>query len=101
MTLVWVTEANYVSDYKIKLSFNNGVEGIVDLKGSIKGKVMEPLKDMNYFRKFKQNSWTIEWDCEADFAPEYLYNMAVEKHKSINFTENVKQQNSSSSSTGI
>ena len=79
MDLIWVTDAKYVSGYKIKLIFNNGVQAIVDLKDSIKGKVFQPLKDIEYFKKFKKNKWTIEWDCEADFAPEYLYELATEK----------------------
>ena len=70
MDLVWVTEAKYISDYKIEFIFNDGLKSIVNLKNSIKGKVFEPLKNINYFKKFKKNSWTIEWDCEVDFAPE-------------------------------
>ena len=79
MNLIWVTEAKYVSGYKIKLIFNDGVKAVVDLKDSIKGKIFHPLKDIEYFKKFKQNKWTIEWDCEADFAPEYLYKLATGK----------------------
>nr|NQU90868.1 DUF2442 domain-containing protein [Bacteroidota bacterium] len=77
MNLIWVTEARYENDYKIKLFFNDGVSGIVDLKNSIKGKVFEPLKDIDYFKNFTNNSWTIEWENGADFAPEYLYSMIV------------------------
>ena len=79
MDLIWVTEARYVSDYKIMLIFNDGIQGIVDLKNSIQGKIFKPLKDIEYFKKFKQNKWTIEWDCEADFAPEYLYKLATKE----------------------
>jgi len=76
MDLIWVTEAKYVSDYKIMLMFNDGIQGIVDLKNSIKGKIFKPLRDIEYFKNFKKNKWTIEWECEADFAPEYLYELA-------------------------
>jgi hypothetical protein len=80
MNLIWVTEAKYVSDYKIMLIFNDGIQGIVDLKNSIKGKIFKPLQDIEYFKRFNKNKWTIEWDCEADFAPEYLYQL-VKKDK--------------------
>ncbi len=30
---------------------------------------------IDYFKQFKKNSWTIEWDCEVDFAPEFLYRL--------------------------
>ena len=77
MDLIWVTEATYISDYKIELIFNDGLKKIVNLKDSIKGKLFEPLKNISYFKKFKKNSWTIEWDCEVDFAPEYLHDLAI------------------------
>ena len=89
MDLVWVTEAKYISDYKIRLLFNNGVKGIVDLKDSISGSVFKPLKNINYFKTFTQNSWTIEWDCEVDFAPEYLYDLAVEQQEKAHNTMHI------------
>jgi hypothetical protein len=48
-----VTSAEYVKGYKIRLRFNNGEEGIVDLKDSLWGPMFEPLKDVNTFRRFK------------------------------------------------
>jgi len=79
MDLIWVTEAKYVSDYKIMLMFNDGIQGIVDLKNSIKGKIFKPLQDVEYFKKFKKNRWTIEWDNGADLAPEYLHELATKQ----------------------
>ncbi len=76
MDLIWVIQAEYLSDYKIQLVFNDGFKGVADLKDSLKGGVFEPLKDKEYFKKFKKNSWTIEWESKADFAPEYLYKLA-------------------------
>ncbi|QMU64673.1 MAG: DUF2442 domain-containing protein [Flavobacteriaceae bacterium] len=75
MKLIWITNAQYLSDYKINLTFNDGLNGVVDLKNSIKGEVFKPLKNIDYFKQFKKNSWTIEWDCEVDFAPEFLYRL--------------------------
>ena len=76
MTLVWVTEASHLTDYKIKITFNDGLKGVIDLKNHIKHKIFKPLRDVNEFKKFKKNSWTIEWDCQVDFAPEFLYQLA-------------------------
>lgn len=75
MHLIWITDAEYLSDYKIKLLFNDGVQGVVDLKDSLDAKIFEPLKNKDYFKAFNRNSWTIEWPCEVDFAPEYLYKL--------------------------
>ena len=77
--LLKVIDAKYVNDYKIELLFNDGVKGVVDLKDSIKGLVFKPLKNIEYFKKFTKNRWTIEWDCDADFAPEYLHDLAIKK----------------------
>lgn len=71
--LLKVIQATYINEYKIDLIFNDGVEGMVDLRNSIGGEVFEPLKNIEYFKTFTRNNWTIEWDCDADFAPEYLH----------------------------
>ncbi len=79
MDLVWVTKAKYISDYKIELTFNNGINGCVDLKEKLTLPVYEPLKDKNYFKDFHLNSWTIEWKNGADFAPEFLFSLITKQ----------------------
>lgn len=73
MTLIKIISADYVVDYKIHLKFNDGKSKIVDLKDELWGEVFEPLRDINYFKKFSLNPFTIEWENGADFAPEFLY----------------------------
>ena len=68
-----VKNATYLDEYKILLAFNNGVKKTVDLKSKLNGEVFEPLKELNYFRRFTIRFNTIEWNNGADFAPEYLY----------------------------
>lgn len=70
-----VIKAEYVDDYRIKLWFNNNVTKVVDLKSSLKGVVFEPLKDLDYFKKFSVKYNTVEWENGADFAPEYLLSL--------------------------
>ena len=72
-----VTSAKYLDKYKLELSINDGVKKIVDLQNSLKGEVFEPLMDINYFKSFKINFNTIEWENGADFAPEYLYEIGA------------------------
>ena len=66
----------YLVGYKIQLLFNNGETKVVDLSNSLNGKVFTPLKDIEYFKRFSIKFNTIEWENSADFAPEYLYDIA-------------------------
>jgi len=77
MELIWITEANYIGDYKVRLKFNNDVQGIVDFESHLNLPIFLPLKDIIYFKKFKLNSWTIEWENGADFSPEFLYQLST------------------------
>ena len=70
-----VVKAEYVERYKIRLWFNNKVTKVVDLLPSLKGIFFEPLKNVDYFRRFTLKYNTIEWENGADFAPEYLLSL--------------------------
>ena len=70
-----VTTGEYVEDYK-RVTFNNGVLTIVDLKAELYGEIFEPLKDLALFRQLYLTSRTIEWSNGTDFAPEYLLELA-------------------------
>ena len=69
-----VTEAHYISGQTIWLRFSDGAEGEVDLSSEIHGEVFEPLRDLEYFRKFEvsRELGTVVWPNGADFAPEFL-----------------------------
>jgi len=70
-----VANARYVEDYKIRVSFNDGREGIADLSDALKGAVFEPLKIKSEFSNFRvdEELETIVWPNGADLAPEYIY----------------------------
>ncbi|MCL2041433.1 MAG: DUF2442 domain-containing protein [Bacteroidales bacterium] len=72
-----VSQAEYLDNYRIKLTFNNGDIKIVDLQNEFDGRVYEPLHRLDYFKKFKLKYNTIEWANGADYAPEYLYAIGV------------------------
>ncbi len=69
-----VITAQYVGGYRIRVRFNNGREGIVDLADVLWGPMFEPLRDMAAFRRFQVSDvlHTIRWDNDADLAPEFL-----------------------------
>jgi hypothetical protein len=76
--LLEVTSAKYIKDYQIHLRFNNGYETIVDLENILlneKRRIFHPLLDKEYFKNFSIRFNTICWENEADFAPEFLYEL--------------------------
>lgn len=68
-----VIDAEYISGYKIKVTFDNGEEKIADCEKWIYGEVFEPLKDIEYFKKIFVDGWTVSWPNGAGIAPETLY----------------------------
>jgi hypothetical protein len=71
-----VIDVEYVGDYKLKLKFNNGAEGVVNLEKELYGEIFEPLIDKALFKKVFLTKRTIEWPNGADFAPEFLFKVA-------------------------
>ena len=43
-----VTTATYLEGYKVRLSFNDGAEGEIDLSSELYGEIFEPLKDLSF-----------------------------------------------------
>ena len=77
--LLHVVSVEYLDNYQLKLTFNNGIERIVDLEQELYGEIFEPLKDKSLFQKVFVTSRTIEWPNGADFAPEFLFEIALDK----------------------
>lgn len=77
-----VTNAKYLKNYTVEVSFNNGRNGIADLANALKGKVFESLKNKSEFSSFyvDEELETIVWPNGADLAPEYIYFQAF-KHE--------------------
>jgi hypothetical protein len=79
MLPIKVIKAKYLEGYKIEIKFNDGKTKIIDFKDQLWGEMFEPLKNIKYFKKFKLNPFTVEWENGADFAPEYLYDFGESK----------------------
>lgn len=68
-----VTDAEYVKDYELLITFNDGIRKLVDLKPYLTGEVFGELLDKEKFTQFGLTRYTIEWVSGADLAPEFLY----------------------------
>jgi len=71
-----VIKVKVLEDYKLRLLFDDGKSGNVDISKIIPFKgIFEPLTDKHYFSNVKVNSdiGTICWENGADISPTYLY----------------------------
>ena len=68
-----VVKAKYRGAYRIHLVFNDHAEGTVDFRRWLTGPVLEPLQDLDLFRRFFLDGGTVTWPNGADIAPETLY----------------------------
>ncbi len=72
--MLHIKSAKHISNYKIWVAFDDGTSGEVNLEGSLKGPVFQPLKDITVFSKVSVDPEleTIVWPNGADLAPEYV-----------------------------
>lgn len=68
-----ITAAEYIEDYKLRLTFNNGAVKVVDFVPLMQKGICQKLKVLDYFKSFKLDPFTVDWNNEIGFAPEYLY----------------------------
>ena len=72
-----------LGNYRLFLTFNNGVSGEVDLTDELWGEVFEPLRDLALFQTAHQDEvmQTLSWANGADFAPEFLMGILIKQQQ--------------------
>jgi hypothetical protein len=60
-------------DYTLLLTFENGEKRQFDVKPYLHLGIFQELKDKRLFKTVRKSFDTIEWENEADFDPEFLY----------------------------
>lgn len=78
--MLHIEKAEYFSDYKIRVFFNDGVIGIADFEETINNDslvIIQQLKDKNLFKDFNVKLHTIVWANGLDFAPEFIKSCIV------------------------
>ena len=71
-----VVSAIYKGEYKIEVTFEDGVTGIVDFSKFLSnGGVFEKFRNIEFFKNFRINRelGVLTWGGEVDIAPETLY----------------------------
>jgi len=72
-----VTNASWVAGHRLDVTFSDGARKVIDFSPWLIGPVFEPLRDVDYFRRFILDGWTVSWPNGADIAPETLYESAA------------------------
>lgn len=77
-----IENAQYRNDYKIFITFDDGVEGVVDLKSFLLDQdcgVFARLRDKEEFKNFTVDGHTLTWGDDLDLAPEFLRDLLMKK----------------------
>lgn len=75
--LLTVTRAEYEKDFTLRITFSNGEVRLVDFTPLMQKGICKKLQDKNYFKSFRLDPFTIDWNDEIGFAPECLYDHGV------------------------
>ncbi|MBQ0052115.1 MAG: DUF2442 domain-containing protein [Treponema sp.] len=78
--MLHVENAEYLENYKLKISFNDGKIRIVDLENVIKNdnrEIIKALQSIEVFKNFTISHHTVSWKNGLDFAPEFLKELAI------------------------
>lgn len=75
LLVIWVTQAQYLGGYRVRLAFNDGTRGVFDFADLVKNdSLFAKLEDQSVFKSFALDGWTLTWlDGRVDIAPDYLY----------------------------
>lgn len=74
------THVTPLSDYRLRVEFDDGVTGEIGLADRLFGPVFEPLRDEDEFKKVAIDEFgAITWPCGADLAPDAVYRRLAAK----------------------
>ncbi|MBF0387911.1 MAG: DUF2442 domain-containing protein [Candidatus Omnitrophica bacterium] len=69
-----VTQLKVLDGYRLEVSFEDGLHGVVTLSDRLFGPVFEPLKDESIFAQARIDDFgVVTWPNGADLAPDALY----------------------------
>ena len=84
MDLIRIIEIKAQGELKLKITFNDGLTGILDFTNLLTGRIFSPLKDSAKFATASVQYGTIVWQDDIDMAPEYLHTKMVEQGVGLN-----------------
>ena len=58
--------------YILHITFEDGQNGLFDVKPYLDSEVFEPLKDSSEFERIHNGKYFVEWDCGADLSADTI-----------------------------
>ena len=74
-----VKNVSVKNNYTLAIKFNDGKEGVLDMKPFLEFGVFKKLKEPSEFKKVRVSFDTIEWDSGVDLDPEFVYSKCFGK----------------------
>jgi hypothetical protein len=76
-----ISRVRHIQDYRLELTFSNGVQAELDFRNRIVGRggVFEPLQSIDFFRcvEVDPEAHTLVWPNGVDLDPDVLYSEAT------------------------
>jgi hypothetical protein len=73
--ILYITKVDYLHNYTLAVSFNDGKSGVADLSSIVHKGVFKALAPLEKFAQvgLDLDSQTIVWPGDIDLAPEFVY----------------------------
>lgn len=71
-----ISAAEHLGDYRVRFAFDNGREGVADLRATVfddPRSAFAPLRETAVFQRFFIERGVLCWPGGLDIAPEYLF----------------------------
>jgi hypothetical protein len=84
--MLGITKVLLEGDYIVSIEFNDGQNGLINLKNELEKDhraIIQELLDLEKFNTVKIKFDTLSWDNGVDFAPEYLYEQMVLQKQNV------------------
>jgi hypothetical protein len=67
-----VVSVRSADDFSLNVIFDDGAEGVLDMKPYLGFGVFKKLDDLEQFKRVRVVFDTVEWECGADLDPEFV-----------------------------
>ena len=73
--MIKLVEAHYLGEFRVRLTFSNGQEGVFDGHALLKktGPLLEPLQDESYFNRLFIDAGALCWPNGLELSPARLF----------------------------